>query len=80
MSLADAVKAGPPARRVPFGHRTKVEAWLAGLSDDDRAAALAVIADPSWSHKEANDTFREYGLDVSDQQFAKARRRHGFPG
>ncbi|MBD3752732.1 MAG: hypothetical protein IE935_09965 [Micrococcales bacterium] len=80
MSLADAVKAGPPARRVPFGHRTKVEAWLAGLSDDDRAAALAVLSDPSWSHKEANDTFRDYGLDVSDQQFAKARRRHGFPG
>jgi hypothetical protein len=60
-----------------FG-RTRVDAWLDGLTDEDRAAALAVMRDPAWPHNEANALFAEHGLVVSDQQFAKSRRRHGL--
>lgn len=74
-SLAKKLEKGPLIRP-RLG--SAVDRFLNDLDDEDREATLAAMRDPDWTHAELNQRLSEDGLTVSDQQFAKARRRHGF--
>ncbi|MDR0594539.1 MAG: type I-F CRISPR-associated protein Csy1 [Bifidobacteriaceae bacterium] len=73
-SLVDDAAVGPPE---PHRPRARIDVWLDSLGDEDRAAALRVLADPAWSHVEACRLFARHGLVVSDVQVGKWRRVHG---
>lgn len=73
MTLAKEAAAGPPEVRPRLG---KITLWLRSLSDEDRDAAQAVLADPSWSHADARALFARHGLDVSQQSLGTYRREH----
>jgi hypothetical protein len=76
MALVDDAAAGPPSG---YQRTTKIDAWLASLGDEDRAAALAVLADPQWNHEQARAMFGKHGLAISACHFSRLRReRYGF--
>lgn len=76
MSLAAEAAAGPPKKAGKLG---AIPTWLASLSDEDRAAAEAVLANPDWSHVEARKLFQRYGLEISPQSLGVYRRDNYGP-
>lgn len=72
MTLAAAAQAGPPAVSKPVG---KIDAWLAGLVESERDAALRILRDPAWPHERIREVFLENDLDVSPQSIGAYRKR-----
>lgn len=73
MSLRDKL-ATPPAQT---GRQTRMDAWLAGLNDDDRAAVETALRDTTWRHVDLMKVLEEEGAPVpADTTFGKWRRTH----
>lgn len=70
VALSDELKAGPS---LPPPRGTIIDSWLESLSEDDRAAALAALADTSWRHTELREVFKANGLVVSLPRFTSWR-------
>lgn len=62
MSLADAAVSGPPQQKRP----NKIDAWLAGLPETERDAALKLLDPESgWDSQQLRELLLKHGLDVA---------------
>lgn len=72
MSLAEAASSGPT---IPKRQPGKIDAWLAGLPESEREAALRILRDPQWPHEQIVSLFLEHGLDVTGVSILRYRRK-----
>ena len=76
MTLADDAAAGPPEPLATS--RSKIDVWLATLTDEDRAAALAVLHDTAWQHTQVAGLFKRHGLTIAAQSVGHWRNSRGI--
>lgn len=71
MTLADAAASGPPYQKRP----NKIDAWLEGLPETERAAALKLLdPDSGWDSQQLRELLRKHDLDVAYSTIALYRK------
>jgi hypothetical protein len=70
-ALAEALTEAAPARR---GGTCHVALLLPQLDDEDRAAFLAALGNPSLSPKRLASLMRDHGHDVGDSSIGRHRK------
>lgn len=73
MSLADKAKT-----RVVQARTTPIDRLLARIPDEvERAAALEILSDPTWTQRDVIDAFADEGYKTSRESVGQWRRKNG---